>query len=381
MATITSSIISTPVDSETVLTSALWTTEFNALYANDVNQNMQLNFQHTAAGQHEFSDGETLDDDAGAELIKFSVAATAVNELTIGNAATGNAPSCAATGDDTNIGVELTPKGSGRVTDGGVNIPNISSTDTLTNKSIDATTNTITGLVSSDVGLGNVDNTSDATKNAATATLTNKTINADSNTITNIGSTEIKEEMITGQTIVTPASGDNILLIDKTDGTFKKANIAPLLLAGSGDMLLATYDPAGITEQVVGAVSNQTVAGDKTFTGTMAMTSKPMNQAKGSDLASASTVNMGAGTGNFIHITGTTTITAFDTVQAGTDRTVIFDGILTLTHNATSLILPTGANITTAANDTATFRSEGTGNWRCISYERADGTSLTAAGG
>jgi hypothetical protein len=39
-------------------------------------------------------------------------------------------------------------------------------------------------LVSADVGLGNVDNTSDATKNAAAVTLTNKTINGASNTLT-----------------------------------------------------------------------------------------------------------------------------------------------------------------------------------------------------
>lgn len=41
-------------------------------------------------------------------------------------------------------------------------------------------------LVKGDVGLGNVDNTSDATKNAAFVTLTNKTINASSNTISNL---------------------------------------------------------------------------------------------------------------------------------------------------------------------------------------------------
>ncbi len=41
-------------------------------------------------------------------------------------------------------------------------------------------------LIKDDVGLDNVDNTSDATKNAATATLTNKTIDADNNTITNV---------------------------------------------------------------------------------------------------------------------------------------------------------------------------------------------------
>ena len=43
---------------------------------------------------------------------------------------------------------------------------------------------TPTGIVKGDVGLGNVDNTSDATKNSATATLTNKTIDTANNTIT-----------------------------------------------------------------------------------------------------------------------------------------------------------------------------------------------------
>ena len=52
-----------------------------------------------------------------------------------------------------------------------------------------STVNGYTGnvsLVKGDVGLGNVDNTSDATKNAATATLTNKTISGSSNTLSNI---------------------------------------------------------------------------------------------------------------------------------------------------------------------------------------------------
>lgn len=50
-------------------------------------------------------------------------------------------------------------------------------TDTLTNKTLTAPViNSPTGLVKGDVGLGNVDNTSDATKNSASATLTNKTL-------------------------------------------------------------------------------------------------------------------------------------------------------------------------------------------------------------
>ena len=50
---------------------------------------------------------------------------------------------------------------------------------TLTNKTLTSPViNSPTGIVKGDVGLGNVDNTSDATKNSATATLTNKTIEA-----------------------------------------------------------------------------------------------------------------------------------------------------------------------------------------------------------
>jgi microcystin-dependent protein len=55
-------------------------------------------------------------------------------------------------------------------------------TETLTNKTLTSPAiTTPTGIVKADVGLGNVDNTSDVTKNAATATLTNKTIAGASN--------------------------------------------------------------------------------------------------------------------------------------------------------------------------------------------------------
>jgi hypothetical protein len=98
--------------------------------------------------------------------------------------------------------------------------------------------------------------------------------------------------------------------------------------------------------------------------------------AKGSDIASATTTDIGAATGEFVDVTGTTTITGLGTVAAGIVRTVRFTGILTLTHNGTSLILPTSANITTAANDRAIFRSLGSGNWLCVAYIKANGQAL-----
>lgn len=95
-----------------------------------------------------------------------------------------------------------------------------------------------------------------------------------------------------------------------------------------------------------------------------------INEAKGSDVASAGTTNIGAATGNYINVTGTTTITAFDTIQAGTRRIVKFTGALTLTHDGTSLILPGAANILTIAGDHAVFVSLGSGNWVCVQYFR-----------
>lgn len=95
-----------------------------------------------------------------------------------------------------------------------------------------------------------------------------------------------------------------------------------------------------------------------------------LNANKGADLPSAATVDIGAATGEYVVITGTTTITSLGTVQAGTEREVRFGSALTLTHNATSLILPSGSNILTTAGDVARFRSEGGGNWRCVSYIR-----------
>lgn len=103
--------------------------------------------------------------------------------------------------------------------------------------------------------------------------------------------------------------------------------------------------------------------------------------AAAASVASASTTNIGAAASPTVTVTGTTTITAFDSVADGIKRDVTFSGALTLTHNATSLILPGAANITTTAGDCATFLSLGSGNWRCIKYQySAAAAARTALG-
>jgi hypothetical protein len=91
------------------------------------------------------------------------------------------------------------------------------------------------------------------------------------------------------------------------------------------------------------------------------------------DLASASTTDIGAQASNNVRITGTTTITSFGTIASGVTRQLRFAAALTLTYNATSLILPGAANITTAAGDTATAISLGSGNWIMADFMPASG--------
>lgn len=97
-------------------------------------------------------------------------------------------------------------------------------------------------------------------------------------------------------------------------------------------------------------------------------------------VASASTCDIGAANSNNVIISGTTTITSLGTANNGVHRFVRFSGALTLTHNATSLILPGGANITTAADDTALFVSSGSGNWRCHYYSPAGALPVNRGG-
>lgn len=91
------------------------------------------------------------------ELIKFTQTASAVNELTIANAVTASEVILSVTGGDTNINLDLTPKGSGRVRAAAVIIPTNSSTDTLTNKRNTRRIGTTTSSATPTINTDNVD--------------------------------------------------------------------------------------------------------------------------------------------------------------------------------------------------------------------------------
>jgi len=60
-----------------------------------------------------------INDANGNEAIKLTATGSAVNEITVANAAAGNAPAISATGDDTDIDLQVSPKGTGSIVLGG----------------------------------------------------------------------------------------------------------------------------------------------------------------------------------------------------------------------------------------------------------------------
>lgn len=86
---------------------------------------------------------------------------------------------------------------------------------------------------------------------------------------------------------------------------------------------------------------------------------------KGADVASANALVLGTD-GNYFDITGTTSILSIGTLGVGSLVRLHFDGILTLTHHATNLILPLGQNIITYAGLELTFVEYAAGDWRLV---------------
>jgi hypothetical protein len=101
--------------------------------------------------------GTSIDDTNGNELIKFSPTASAVNEITLANAATLGKPTITATGSDADISLNLVPKGAGKIQVGGLEVVALSGSQTLTDKTLSSpaiTTPAITTGLNDANGLG-----------------------------------------------------------------------------------------------------------------------------------------------------------------------------------------------------------------------------------
>lgn len=215
------------------------------------------------------------------------------------------------------------------------------------------------------------------------------TVTVASATTTDIASAQSNTISVTGTTTITG-------LGTTTAGVRREVKFAGVLtlthnatklnLPGNANIVTAAGDVAMFTSKGSGnwdctsymrtaGVPLVSVSNVTTLPGSL-VAGGAIDEAATQTIASAATVNLGTATSNTVTVTGTTAITSFGAETAGVRRLVKFAGALTLTHNATSLIIPGGANITTAANDVAELISLGGSNWFCYNYTRATGQPM-----
>ena len=172
------------------------------------------------------------------------------------------------------------------------------------------------------------------------------------------------------------------------------------LAAGQGICFNAGFTNTGATTLVANALTaknvfrqspsgNQALTGGEIvassrtcaqYDGTQYVLTTPGYLAPGvgplTNLASASTTDLGTIASHNVNITGTTGITAFGSSASATfpEYQLTFAGALTITYNASSMITPGAGDITTVANSTAVAVYLGSGNWRIKSYTPYTGT-------
>lgn len=171
---------------------------------------------------------------------------------------------------------------------------------------------------------------------------------------------------VTGTTTITSidALGIGTLKFLQFDGALTIThNATDLILPGGKNIITVAGDVLGFYEYAAGdwrLISNSADA---------------LPYRKGADVASGTALPV-LDSGAF-DVTGTTTITSIDSVGVGAIILLQFDGIVTVTHDATNLILPNGENITTVAGQILVFHEYAAGDWRLVSDSEPVGSEIT----
>jgi hypothetical protein len=101
---------------------------------------------------------------------------------------------------------------------------------------------------------------------------------------------------------------------------------------------------------------------------------KTQSWAKGTDIGDAdidgSNILTLPADGNTFNFTGTQQLDEIATVGVGTVIKIIHGSARQITHDATDMILPGGANITTVSGDVSEWTEYATGDWICTNYQR-----------
>ena len=175
------------------------------------------------------ADGGFIADANGNELVVFQTTGSAVNELEITNNASGSNPIIAATGGDTNIGIALTPKGTGEIVIATGNLNYAGTAITSTGAEINALDG-ITAVV------GEL-NALDLGSTAVGTAIASKAVILDSNK----DYTGIRNFTISGE--IDAATGDFSGAVDVAGTTTAVAITASGLVTANADMLIGGTTP------------------------------------------------------------------------------------------------------------------------------------------
>ncbi len=167
---------------------------------------------------------------------------------------------------------------------------------------------------------------------------------------------------------ITTSDLNSTILVDATSGAFT-VNLLSAATATAGFSVTIKKVDTSANVVTIDASTTETIDGALTYTiggiyQTVTLVSDGTNwrvrnryvgnvyERLGADVASAATVDLrqSAVTGYKVNLTGTTTITAIQ-LEIGQTRLVKSTGVHVITYNATTLLLPTKANITTEVGD------------------------------
>jgi cytoskeletal protein CcmA (bactofilin family) len=331
-------------------------------------------------------DAHFIGDENGNEQIIFQTTSSAVNQFDVTNAATGNAPELSATGDDTNISLKITPKGSGQVLlDGNVGIESglIDLKNSGSRSQIkfycesgnahaqalqaaphsESASNTLT--------LPSTGGDADLVSVSSTATLTNKTLSSPTiNTpvITSIKNTSLVIGRDDDNLIKFSTDNQIIFEVDGGDNVIFKASgeIEATSLDISGDVDVdGTLEADAITVNgtalgTVIAGTTVTLASTVTVTDSTANTNFPVvfhNESNGLlDDTGALRYNPSTGTLLVPNLSVAGTTTTVDTVTINAQNAIVFEGATADDHETTLTIVdPTADRTINLPNQSGTI--------------------------
>lgn len=207
-----------------------------------------------------------LYDANGNEVIKTPATTNAVNEITLTNAAANDNPTISATGGDTNIGINLKPKGSGVIAIDG---PENYAADAGSNDTYAITVEGITAYAT-----GQTFKFKANTANTGAATLNVNSLGAKT-IVKNYNATLANNDILANQLVEVIYDGTNFQMISPVSNS---SSLSSKIISITRDMTVASgnvsYTGVGFTPTALVAITGFTAAGGTVFAVGMADSAK-----------------------------------------------------------------------------------------------------------